>query len=183
MRFSGLGKSKVLADYADKISEYSKDGLLSALKDEDVAFVKEIGKCLEKTLYDGDSELIILRPKECTECWFDYLEKYAMVSKHKIITGDFLTLNSNHPSCKSHVIIRRDDPAFKKIEPKPVVVQYHGYSLKCGVRRDTDEKKENFAMCCLIMFKPFRSIQNIKGEYDTYYEQCPTSKEICVEIF
>ena len=113
----------------------------------------------------------LLRPKECTECWFDYLEKYAMVSKHKIITGDFLTLNSNHPSCKSHVIIRRDDPAFKKIEPKPVVVQYHGYSLKCGVRRDTDEKKENFAMCCLIMFKPLRSIQNIKGEYDTYYEQ------------
>ena len=106
-----------------------------------------------------------------------------MVSKHKIITGDFLTLNSNHPKCKSHVITQRDDPAFKKIEPKPVVVQYHGYSLKCGVRRDTDEKKENFAMCCLIMFKPFRSIEISKANMIHTMNSCSTSKEICVEIF
>ena len=113
----------------------------------------------------------LLRPKECLECWFDYLEKYALVSKKLIISGDFLTLNSKHPKYKTHVVIRRDDETFKKFEPTPVVVQYHGHSLKCAVRRDTDEKKENFAMCCLIMFKPFRDIKDIKGKYKTYYEQ------------
>ena len=112
----------------------------------------------------------LLRPKECTECWFDYLEKYAIISKNLLITGDFLTLHSNHPKYKTHVVIKRDHPVYKSIEPKPVVVQYHGYSLKSTVRRDTDEKKEIFSLCSLIMFKPFRNIRDLKGEHDTYYD-------------
>ena len=92
MRFSGLGKSKILADYADKISEYSKDGLLSALKDEDVAFVKEIGKCLEKTLYDGDSELIILWEAFVQVVVNKKLDKIENNAVHKSLVAFLLTL-------------------------------------------------------------------------------------------
>ena len=92
MRFSGLGKSKILADYANKILEYSLDGLLSGLKDEDVAFVKEIGKCLEKTLYDGDSELIILWEAFVQVVVNKKLDKIENNAVHKSLVAFLLTL-------------------------------------------------------------------------------------------
>ena len=44
LRFSGLGKSKTLGDYAEKLKEFSAEGLLSSLNNDDIAFVKAIGK-------------------------------------------------------------------------------------------------------------------------------------------
>ena len=60
LRFNGLGKSKPLGDYAEKLKEFSAEGLLSGLNNDDIAFVKAIGKCLQNVLYDGDGELIKL---------------------------------------------------------------------------------------------------------------------------
>ena len=60
MRFNGLGKSKVLGEYAEKIKEFDAEGLLSGLSDDDIEFVKAIAKHLQKVLVDGDSQLIEL---------------------------------------------------------------------------------------------------------------------------
>ena len=60
LRFNGLGKSKILAEYAEKMKEINTDGFLSGLSNDDIAFVKAIAKYLQKVLYDGDGQLIKL---------------------------------------------------------------------------------------------------------------------------
>ena len=52
----------------------------------------------------------------------------------------------------------------------PVIVQYHGFSLKPSARRDTPEKKEMFAFCVLVMFKSYNCISDIQGNHRSYYD-------------
>ena len=103
-------------------------------------------------------------------CWYDYIENYVTVKKSLIKNDDFYILHQNHPKRKSHVVVKRTNIDYKKIKRKPVIVQYHGFSLKCDVRRDTKEKKETFAMCALVMFKAYRSVAEIKSDHNTYYD-------------
>ena len=111
----------------------------------------------------------LLKPQELNgECWYDYLENYIM--KHKSIAkkSEYYELHSNHPKSKSHVIVKRNDNGDKNGNLKFAVVQYHGFSLKPTIRRDTEEKREIFSMCVLVMFKSYTCISDIKGNYKTY---------------
>ena len=76
MRFNGLGKSKTFGEYAEKLEENSAEGLLSGLNNEDIAFLKAIAQCLQKVLYDGDSELIKL--------WKGFMEAAVNKNLNKI---------------------------------------------------------------------------------------------------
>lgn len=103
----------------------------------------------------------LLKPIELNHiCWYEYLEMYQIVNNAYGVDMGHFKLHDDHPSKNKKVVIRRKCP---------VVVQYHGYSLKPSARRDTPEKKEIFAFCVLVMFKPYTCISDIRGNYVSYY--------------
>ena len=104
----------------------------------------------------------LLRPIELKHlCWYAYLEKYEVVNNAYGINTEHFNLHEDHPMRNKKVVIKRI---------LPVIVQYHGYSLKPSVRRDTPEKKEMFALCVLVMFKPYAVIRDILADYRSYYD-------------
>ena len=111
----------------------------------------------------------LLKPKELNGmCWYDYLEQYIIVKKSFVKSKEYYQLHSNHPNSKSHVVIERGSDLYKNSKRKYAAVQYHGYSLKPSIRRDTPEKIEIFSMSVLVMFKPYTCISDIKGGFTTY---------------
>ena len=104
----------------------------------------------------------LLRPTELVHlCWYSYLEMYEVVNIAQGVNIEHFKLHDDHPMRKKRVVIRRT---------RPVIVQYHGYSLKPSARRDTPEKKEMFAFCVLVMFKSYTNISDIRGNYRSYYD-------------
>ena len=113
----------------------------------------------------------LLKPEELNgTCWYDYLEQYIIVQKSFVKGSQYYQLHSNHPNSKSHVVIKRGSGVYKNSNRKFAVVQYHGYSLKPSIRRDTQEKQEIFSMSVLVMFKPYTCISQIKGDCKTYFD-------------
>ena len=87
----------------------------------------------------------LLRPFELRNlCWYEYLEMYEVVNNTYGLHIAHFKLHDDHPSKTKKVVIRRKFP---------VIVQYHGFSLKPSARRDTPDKKETFSFCVLVMFK------------------------------
>lgn len=104
----------------------------------------------------------LLRPTELVHlCWYSYLEMYEVVNIAQGVKNEYFKLHVDHPMRNKRVVIRRT---------RPVIVQYHGYSLKPSARRDTPEKKEIFAFCVLVMFKSYTNISDIRGDYRSYYD-------------
>ena len=94
-------------------------------------------------------------------CWYEYLESYEIVNNAYGLHIGHFNLHDDHPLRKKKVVIRRKSP---------VIVQYHGFSLKPSARRDTPEKKELFAFCVLVMFKSYNCISDIQGNHRSYYD-------------
>ena len=103
----------------------------------------------------------ILKPPELEICWYEYIGEYQIVEMKRCLETHYLLLHKDHPEMGSKAVIKRDET---------VVVQYHGYSLKCEKRRDTPEKREMFAMSALLMFKFYTNISDILGSHQCYYD-------------
>ena len=103
----------------------------------------------------------LLKPSELEICWYEYIGEYQIVEMKRCLGTHYLLLHKDHPQIGLKAVIKRDET---------VVVQYHGYSLKSEVRRDTPEKKEMFAMSALLMFKFYTNIGDILGNHQSYYD-------------
>ena len=104
----------------------------------------------------------LLRPVELRHlCWYEYVELYEVVNNVYGLNVDHYKLHSDHPLKEKKVVVLRESP---------VIVQYHGYPLKPSARRDTPDKRELFAFCSHVMFKPYTCITDIRGQHSSYYD-------------
>jgi hypothetical protein len=124
--------------------------------------------------------------------WFSYLKGFEVVrrrSLHKQVAetesdDDKVTRSQNH--CSSSFLLSPSHPQYGSkavaVREKPVVVRIVGPGMRPSVRRDSDEKDDEFSKQVLLLFLPHRTIDELKRGKPSWIESLKdayASNKIC----